>query len=386
MNNFYCFNPTKILFGKGMIARIGAELTGVKRILFLYGQGSIKNNGVYDQVRAALGDIPFVEFSGIEPNPEYETCLEAIRLARREGIDFVLAVGGGSVIDAAKFIAQGIRFDGDDPWRILTREAPPPASALPVGCVQTLPASGSEMNNAYVLSRRSCRNKLSFSHISLYPRFSVLDPETTRSLPLRQTALGVVDIFVHVLEQYVTYPVHAPLQDRQAEAILATLAEVAEPLLASPDDYDLRSSVMWCGAQAVNGTINRGVPTDWATHAIGHELTALYDLAHAQTLAVALGGVYRHQLAQKEKKLAQYGRRIWGLAGSDESVARTAIDRTEAFFERLGVPTRLSALGLDGRSVGPAVRAHLAQRPFDPLGEHRNIDLDAVEAILAAQS
>ncbi|MCX6907820.1 MAG: iron-containing alcohol dehydrogenase [Verrucomicrobia bacterium] len=386
MNNFYYFNPTKILFGKGMIARIRPELRDVNRVLVLYGQGSIQRNGVFQQVKDALGDIFCVGFGGIEPNPEYDTCLQAIDVAHGHEIDFILAVGGGSVIDAAKFIALSYYSEEKEPWRIVTKEATAPVKVLPFGCIQTLPASGSEMNNAFVLSRRSRRSKLSFSAITLYPRFSVLDPDTTRTLSHQQTALGMVDMYVHVLEQYVTYPAQAPLQDRQAEAVLATLVEVAEPLLRHPDNYDLRSVVMWCGAQAANGMLSRGVPTDWATHVIGHELTALFDITHAQTLAIVLGGVFRHQLEQKKTKLAQYGRRIWGLSGSEESVARESIDRTEEFFERLGVLTLFSAINLDAQTVVRAVREKCAAKTFQCFGEHGNIDLDAIEAILMSRA
>lgn len=387
MNNFYCYNPTKILFGRGMIARIGLEMQDASRVLVLHGGGSIRRNGVYYQLREVLGTIPCVEFGGIEPNPEYETCLEAVALARRHGVDFIVAAGGGSVIDAAKFVALAFHHEGDDPWRLVTRELPPPARVLPFGCIQTAPGSGSEMNAAFVLSRRSSCSKLSFQDIRLYPRFGVLDPDAMLTLSTRQLALGMVDIFVHVIEQYATFPAAAPLQDRQAEAVLKTVAETARPLLARPGDYDLRATIMWCGAQALNGLLSRGVPGDWATHAIGHELTALYGLPHAQTLAIVLGGMLRHRLAAKKEKLAQFGRRIWELAGSDEAVAAASIERTEDFFERLGVPTRFSAVGLDGEAVACAVRARFAQQSsFQNLGEHRDIDLDAVEAILRSRA
>jgi len=386
VNNFYCYNPTKILFGKKMIERMPAEVADASRILLIYGQGSIKTNGVYDQVRTALAGKQVFEFGGIEANPEYETCLQAIKLARENQVDFILAVGGGSVIDAAKFIALAVHFDGDEPWQILTREAAVPGQILPVGCVLTLPATGSEMNNAFVLSRRQIKSKLAFFHITLYPRFSILDPEATYSLSPRQTALGLVDIFVHVLEQYATYAVAAPLQERQAEAILSTVVEIAEPLLADPTNYDLRASAMWCAAQALNGLINRGLPTDWATHGIGHELTALFDLPHAQTLALVLGGVYRDQLANKQARLAQYGRRVWQLSGDDAEVAAKSIEATEAFFERIGIATRFGRVGLDAGMVAGAVCEQLAKGDFQNLGEHRNIDLPAVDRIIRAQA
>lgn len=386
MNNFYCYNPTKILFGRKMIERIPAEISEFQRVLLLYGQGSIKTNGVYDQAIAALKDHDVFEFGGIEANPEYETCLQAIDHARKNGVDFILAVGGGSVIDAAKFIASAYYFEGEMPWQIITREAPPPARMLPFGCIQTLPATGSEMNNAFVLSRRQTRSKSSFFHIGLYPRFSVLDPETTYSLSAHQTALGLVDAFVHVLEQYATFPVGGKLQERQAEAILATLVEIGAPLLADPGNYALRANAMWCATQALNGLINRGLPTDWATHAIGHELTALFDLPHAQTLALVIGGVYRDQLAAKQTRLAQYGRRIWLLDGNDQDVAVQAINATESFFERLGIATRFGKLGLDAGAVAEAVCRQFSASAFQPLGEHRAIDLPAVDRILRAQA
>ena len=386
MNNFYCYNPTKILFGKKMIERMPAELAGASRILLVYGQGSIKANGIYDQVTAALAGKQVCEFGGIEANPEYETCLQAIKLARESQVDFILAVGGGSVIDAAKFIALAAHFDGAEPWQMLTREADVPGEILPVGCILTLPATSSEMNNAFVLSRRQIKSKLAFFHIALYPRFSILDPEATYSLSPRQTALGLVDMFVHVLEQYATYSVAAPLQERQAEAILSTVVEIAEPLLADPHNYDLRASAMWCAAQALNSTINRGLPTDWATHGIGHELTALFDLPHAQTLTLVLGGVYRDQLANKQARLAQYGRRVWQLAGDDAEVAAKSIDVTEAFFERLGIATRFGKIGLDAGMVAEAVCGQFARSAFQNLGEHRNIDIPAVDRIIRAQA
>lgn len=386
MNNFYCYNPTKILFGRNMIERIPNELAGVERILLLYGGGSIKRNGVLDKIREVLQRFELFEFGGVEQNPEYETALKALAYARNKKIDLILAVGGGSVADAAKFLSLAFHHEGEDPWRLVTQEAPPPRQMLPVGCIQTLPASGSEMNNAFVLSRRELKRKLSFNHIQLFPRFSVLDPETTFSLSPRQTALGIVDIFVHVLEQYVTSPVFAPLQDRQAEAILCTVAELAEPLLREPENYDLRASVMWCACQAPNGLISRGVPADWSTHMIGHELTALYDIPHGQTLALIWGGVMRHQLAFKQKKLAQYGRRVWQIVGAEEEVARQAIDATEAFFARLGVATRISALGLDAGNVADEVVRQFSGETFQNLGEGRNIDLDAIRAIICRQA
>ena len=369
-----------------MIERMPAELGEFSRVLLLCGGGSLKRNGLYEQIIAALAGKQVIEFWGIEPNPEYETCRRAISLGKQHNIDFVLAAGGGSVADAAKFIALAYYFEGPEPWDIITGVAHPPEKVLPVACIPTLPASGSEANNAFVISRREFKSKRSFSHINLFPRFSILDPEATYSLSAQKTALGIVDIFVHTLEQYLTYPTTAPLQDRQAEAILSTLIETAQPLLANLSDYDLRSAVMWCAGQAVNGTISRGVPVDWATHAIGHELTALYDLAHPQTLALVLGGLYSKQLEAKRVKLAQYGHRVWQLSGSENEVAAKAIAATDAFFEDLGVPTRFSAVGLEATKVAEELVAHFAKAGFKNLGERKDIDLDAVAAIICSRA
>lgn len=386
MNNFWCYNPTKIIFGKGMISRIGNEIPDASRVLLMCGRESVRRNGVFDQLESVLAGRVVAEFSGVEPNPEYETCLAAIRLARESEADFVVAAGGGSVIDAAKFVSLALHHEGDEPWRLLTGEAQPPSRVVPLGCIQTLPASGSEMNNALVLSRRALGRKLSFSHIGLYPRFSVLDPEVMRSLTPDQMALGIVDMFVHVLEQYVTYPAGGYLQDRQAEALLLTIVESARIAIANPDDYDRRAAIMWCGAQAANGLISRGVPVDWATHAIGHELTAAFDLSHAQTLAVLLGGVYRAELSRKWEKLAQLGRRVFNLSGLDSEVAKRSIDCIDDFFESLGVRTRLESLGLDAMVVSDRIVERWQDAGFLNLGEHKTIDLDAVRQIVLSRA
>ena len=385
MNNFYFYNPTKVLFGREMLPGMNKEMSGYKKILFLYGRGSIKKNGVYEKVLKVLEDnnFKYAEFGDVEPNPDYATCMKAVEFARQNGVDFILAAGGGSVMDAAKFIAISYYCEGLDPWLVVTQKTAPPPKALPVGCVVTAPGTGSQTNGALVLSRREVKQKAAFSHISLYPKFSVLEPDFTFSLPPHQTALGIVDTTVHVLEQYVTYPTYSPLQDRQAEAILSTLIEAGKPVLERPDDYDLRSTIMWCSSQALNGVLSRGTVCDWATHEIGHLLTAIWDIPHAQTLAIVLGGVYRSQFDHKLTKLAQYGRRVWGLNGSDVEAAKESIDRTESFFEGLGIKTRLSSLGLDAADVVREVRHYLETVDFKNLGEHKNIDAGTVCEILA---
>ena len=295
MLNFTYYNPVQSVFGRGSIAELPKVMPACEKVLLTYGGGSIKRNGVYEQVHAALKGRRLLEFGGIEPNPRYETCMKAVELARAEGVDFLLAVGGGSTIDGTKFIAAAVPYKAKDPWDMLTNWARVPANPLPLGCVLTLPATGSEMNGGAVVSRESTNEKLFFHSPHVFPRFSILDPETTYSLPARQTANGVVDAFVHTTEQYLTYPADAPLQDRQAEAILLTLVEEGPKALADPQNYAVRANLMWCATQALNGLIGCGVPQDWTTHMIGHELTALYGIDHAQSLAIVLPGVLQHQ-------------------------------------------------------------------------------------------
>lgn len=380
MQNFQFQNPVKILFGRGQIAGIGAEIPTGARILMTYGGGSILRNGVHAQVRAALGDRHVEEFGGIEPNPDYATLMRAVEKIRTERLDFLLAVGGGSVLDGTKFIAAAAPFEGD-PWDIVAKEAPLTA-ALPMGCVLTLPATGSEMNDCAVISRRETGEKLAFASPLVYPRFSVLDPETTFTLPARQVANGVVDAYAHVLEQYLTYPAAAPLQDRFAEGILLTLIEDGPRALAEPPDYDARASLMWCATLALNGLIGQGVPGDWSTHMIGHEITAIYGLDHAQTLAIVFPAAMSVRREGKRAKLLQYAERVWGIReGTEDARIDAAVARTRAFFESLGVATRLSDYGIDG-CAAKEVAARFERRGWTTLGERRDLGPATVAEIL----
>ncbi|MBP8265735.1 MAG: iron-containing alcohol dehydrogenase, partial [Zoogloea sp.] len=346
MLNFDYYNPTQIVFGKGSVARLSQLVPADARVLVLYGGGSAERNGTLAEVEEALGERTVQRFGGIEPNPSYETLMEAVALIRREKLDFLLAVGGGSVIDGTKFVAAAVDYPRD-PWHILETFGTEIASALPFGAVLTLPATGSEMNNGSVISRKSIQAKLPFSSPHTFPRFSVLDPVKTFTLPPRQIANGVVDAFVHVIEQYLTYPVNAPVQDRYAEGLLQTLIEVGPQALALPEDYDVRANLMWAATQALNGLIGAGVPQDWATHMIGHEITAMFGLDHAQTLAVVLPAMLDLRREAKRDKLLQYAARVWNIdTGSDDARIDAAIARTRAFFESLGVKTRLSDYGI----------------------------------------
>lgn len=378
MENFTFHNPTKLVFGKGSIASLPELLPKDGSVLVTYGGGSIKRNGVFDQVKKALNGRHWLEFSGIEANPHYETLMKAVDVCRAADIAFLLAVGGGSVLDGTKFIAAAVHFPGDDPWDILSKHVPV-TRALPLGSVLTLPATGSESNGNAVITRVSTQEKLAFSSPAVFPKLAILDPETTFSLPERQTQNGVVDAFAHVMEQYMTYPVNAPLQDRQAEAILLTLVEEGPKVLANPSDYDTRANIMWCATQALNNLIGCGVPQDWTTHMIGHELTALYGLDHGQTLAVVMPAVWRHCQDAKQAKLLQYGARVWGIhKWSEKDRIEAAISRTEEFFRSLGVKTRLSEYGItEGlERVGQRIEARGMK-----LGEHGawgRADVDAI--------
>jgi NADP-dependent alcohol dehydrogenase len=380
MENFIFYNPVKILFGKGQIANIAAEIPADAKILLTYGGGSIKTNGVYEQVKSVLTGFSVTEFGGIEPNPHLETLLKAVEIVRQEEINFLLSVGGGSVLDGTKFIAAAVPFVGD-PWDILAKQAPVTA-AVPFGAVLTLPATGSEMNTNSVVTKWETQEKLYFSSPLVFPKFSVLDPETTFSLPPRQISNGIVDAYTHVMEQYLTYPVNAPLQDRMAESILQTLIEEGPKTLANPQDYDARANVMWCATMALNGLIGAGVPQDWATHMIGHELTALHGLDHAQTLAIVLPSILTIRRDRKWQKLLQYAERVWHITdGTEEERLTQAIAKTRNFFESVGVRTRLSDYGI-GLDTIPLVIERFEQRGFVALGEHQDVNPEVVEKIL----
>ena len=382
MFNFSYQNPTRIVFGQGQIKELAKLVPANAKILLTYGGGSIKQNGVYQQVMQALEGFEVLEFSGIEPNPSFETLLKAVEMVKQQDITYLLPVGGGSVIDGTKFIAAAVAYAGD-PWDILTRKAKL-THAMPLGCVLTLPATGTESNGNSVVTRYSTQEKLSFASPLVYPQFAILDPTVTYSLPPRQVANGVVDAFVHVMEQYMTYPVNAPVQDRFAEGLLLTLIEQGPLALSDPQNYDVRANVMWAATMALNGLIGQGVPQDWATHMIGHEITAVHGLDHAQTLAVVLPALLNEQRAQKREKLLQYGRRVWGLQHADEErLIDDAISYTRAFFEQMGVPTRLADYGIKAEAVDELVNK-LEQHQLLKLGEHGDITLAVSRKILQA--
>lgn len=383
MNNFEFYNPTRIVFGEGKITELDRLLPKNAKVLILLGGQSARKNGTLDEVEQALGERSFDIFSGIEPNPRYETLVKAVDQVKQGGFDFLLAVGGGSVIDGTKFVAAAAEYEGDS-WDILTSMGSKITKALPFGCVLTLPATGSEMNKGSVVNRESMQAKLPFMSEQVFPQFAVLDPVKTYTLPVRQVGNGVVDAFVHVAEQYLTYPADAPVQDRFAEGLLQTLIELGPKALEQPEDYSTRASLMWTATLALNGLIGVGVPQDWSTHMLGHELTALYGLDHAQTLAIILPAMLTEKRAEKQAKLAQYAERVWQIqSGSEEEKAQQAIEKTRDFFERMNVKTRLGDYDLDDQAIDPLIQS-LTEHGMTQLGEKGDVTPDVCRRVLQA--
>ncbi|MDR3273208.1 MAG: iron-containing alcohol dehydrogenase [Flavobacteriaceae bacterium] len=382
MNNFTFVNPVKIIFGKNTIKHISGEIPANSKVLVTYGGGSIKRNGVYDQVAEALKGYEWYEFSGIEPNPHYETCIKAAALIKEKKVDYVLAVGGGSVIDATKFIVAAACFEDGDPWRLLSEKPKVTAKkAVPFGTVLTLPATASEMNSGAVITKASTQEKLAFGSPLVFPKFSILDPTVTFSLPPTQISNGVADAFVHVVEQYLTYPANALLQDFMAEAVLKTLIIEGTKALENPNDYDVRANIMWACTCALNGWIAVGVPQDWATHMIGHELTAFYGIDHAKTLAVVLPGVMTILKDQKAEKILRLGKEVFGIQSDSASeLIDSTIKATEEFFHKLNIKTRLSDYGIGDEAIEKVVN-RMKERGWK-LGEKENITFDVVRKIL----
>lgn len=382
MKNFEFKNPTKIIFGKGEINKIAVEIPSNAKILLLYGGGSIKKNGIYEQVKTALAAFEIEEFGGIPANPEYAVLKEALTVIKDKKITFLLAVGGGSVIDGTKFLSSAAEYKGEDPWDILDKKIPT-KKGMPFGTVLTLPATGSEMNSGAVITRAETKQKLTMGGPGLFPLFSVLDPSVIQSIPHRQIANGLADAFTHVLEQYMTYPAGAKLQDRIAEGILQTLIEVAPIVLKDPTDYEASSNFMWSCTMALNGLIQKGVPTDWAIHMMGHELTALFGIDHARTLAILTGSHYSYNFNTKKEKLAQYAERVWGVTeGSLDEKAKVGIEKTVAFFHSLGIETKLSEYTSDYKGTGAEIARRLTERGMIALGEHGTLTPADAEKIV----
>lgn len=383
MLNFELYNPVKLVFGKGEIEKLSTLIPKESKILVAYGGGSIFKNGIYDQVKSALEGFDVVEFGGIEANPYFETLMKAVEIIREQKIDFMLAVGGGSVIDGVKFISAAAKFEGNPldilQKRIIFKEG---ADVVPFGTVLTLPATGSEMNSGSVVSIKATQEKRDFGGSAMFPKFSICDPTVIASLPKRQLQNGVIDAYVHVLEQYLTYPHKGFLQDRIAESILQTLIEIGPDVVEKPTDYALASNFMWSCTMALNGLIQKGVPSDWATHMIGHELTALYNIDHARTLAIIGPNLYRVLFETKKEKLAQYGKRVFQLTGTDEEIARQAIEATVAFYHTMGMKTKISENASNIENTADFIVNRFEERGWKALGERQNITFEKLREIV----
>ena len=383
MLNFELYNPTNYIFGKGQIEKLPTLLPENTKILLAYGGGSIFKNGIYDQVKTALNGFEIIEFGGIEANPHFETLMKAVAIIKEQKIDFILAVGGGSVIDGVKFISAAVKFDGNPmemlQKRILIKDV---TQVIPFGTVLTLPATGSEMNSGAVITIEATQEKLAFGGSALFPKFSICDPTVIVSLPKRQLENGVVDAYTHVLEQYLTYSHDGYLQDKIAESILTTLIEIGPKVVENPNDYALASNFMWSCTMALNGLIQKGVPSDWATHMIGHELTALYGIDHARTLAIIGPNLFRVMFETKKEKLAQYGQRVFNLTGTPDEIAEAAIVKTAAFLKQMGMPSKLSECTESYEKTADSIVARFDKRGWKALGERQNITLEKIREIV----
>jgi NADP-dependent alcohol dehydrogenase len=382
ITNFELYNPTNYIFGTDQIQKLGQLIPKGSKILLAYGGGSIFKNGIHQQVIDAIKDFETIEFGGIEPNPRFETLMQAVELIKKKNVTFILAVGGGSVIDGVKFISGAVNFNGN-PIEILQKRILIKENAMPFGTVLTLPATGSEMNSGAVVTIEATQEKLTTGGSALFPKFSICDPTVIVSLPKRQLQNGVVDAFTHVMEQYLTFPHDALLQDHFSESILKTLIEIGPEVVEHPSDYKLASNFMWCCTMALNGLIQKGVPSDWATHMIGHELTALYEIDHARTLAIIAPNLYRVMFETKKDKLAQYGKRVWNIQNLDtEATALMAIEKTVDFFHKMGMFTKLSENTEDFEKSAEIIVNRFQKRGWKALGEKQNITLEKVKEIV----
>lgn len=384
MLSFDFYNPTRIVFGKDRLDAVDTYIPSDAVVLITYGGGSAKKSGLIDKVKTALGHRKVHEFGGIEPNPRYETLVKAGETVHSKNIDFILAVGGGSVIDGTKFITLASHYQGDPRDLLKYGFRPVPLDVLgkvvPFGTVLTLPATGSEMNSGAVISHG--HGKFPVMCELAFPTFSILDPTITFTLPATQVANGVIDTFVHTTEQYITYPVDARVQDRIAEGILQTLIEIGEITVAEPQNYDARANLVWSATMALNGIVGAGVPQDWATHMIGHELTALFGIDHGQSLAIIYPALLDVRRAQKRAKLLQYAQRVWRIeGGSEEEKIDLAIRKTREFFESLGVKTRLSQYGVAADQI-PVIVENLKAHGWTALSETQDQTLDISQKIL----
>lgn len=379
MLNFDFYNPTHIVFGKDRLSKLDKLVPKNAKVLILYGGGSVKKFGTLSRVIEALNGRSIVEFGGIEPNPQFETLMKAVTIVKNENIDFLLALGGGSVIDGTKFVNLAAHYEGDDATDLF-KSTKSVKKGLPIGTIVTLPATGSEMNNGAVISYD--HGKFPVMSPLSFPKFSILDPTLTFTLPATQVANGIIDTFIHTTEQYLTYPVDGRFQDRTAEGILQTLIEIGRKTLDHPEDYDTRANLVWCATMGLNGLIGAGVPQDWSTHIIGHELTAIFGIDHGKTLAILQPSIWEIRKEQKRAKLIQYAERVWNITEDNEDTKiNLAINKTREFFESLGVKTHLSDYGITADRIDDVIHS-LEKHGMTALSETRDLTLEVSRKIL----
>jgi len=382
MLNFNLYNPTHIVFGKDRLGELDKFIPKDSRVLVLFGGGSVKKFGTLDKILEALGDREVFEFGGIEPNPQFNTLMKAVEIVNKEKIDFLLAVGGGSVMDGTKFVSLAANYKGENAADLLIKggESGTVTNATPIGTVVTLPATGSEMNCGAVISYE--HGKFVVSSTQVFPRFSILDPTLTYTLPAEQVANGIVDTFIHTVEQYVTYPVEGRFQDRTAEGILKTLIEIGRKTIDEPTDYDARANLVWCATMGLNGLIGAGVPQDWTTHMIGHEITAMFGIDHGKTLAILQPSIWTVLKEEKHAKLLQYAERVWNITeGDEDSRINSAIRKTRDFFEGLGIKTHLNEYNITADKIDDIVN-ELDKHGMTALSETKKVTLEISRKIL----
>jgi len=386
LNTFAFWNPTKLYYGKGQIEqRLAAEVSHYgKKVLLVYGGGSIKRFGLYDKVLSTLtgAGVQVVELNGIEPNPRLTTVHRGVEICKEQGIDLILAVGGGSVLDPVKAIAAGALYDGDvwDFYATTKR----PAGALPFGTILTLSATGSEMNSGGVITNWDTKEKIGAGSPHTFPKFSFCDPENTFTVSREQTVYGIVDMFSHVLEGYFSHTPRTTLQERLCESVMQTIIENANAVLEHPDDYDAREAIMYCGTMALNGMITMGMRGDWSTHGIEHEVSAYYDIPHGGGLAILFPHWMEHALEAGTARFAQLATRVFAITGnglSERALAEAGIQAVRAFFDQIGAPRDLSYYGINDEHFSKM--AEHATRT-GPIGGYIQLSAGDVEAILRA--
>ncbi|WP_273853274.1 iron-containing alcohol dehydrogenase [Guptibacillus spartinae] len=385
MNNFTYQNPTKLIFGKGQLEALKTEVPKYgKKVLVVYGGGSIKKNGVYDSVMNTLNEIgaEVFELSGVEPNPRLTTVHKGVDICKENDIDFILAVGGGSVIDCTKAISAGAKYDGDV-WDFVTKKAAPEA-ALPFGTVLTLAATGSEMNAGSVITNWDTQEKYGWGHPLVFPTFSILDPENTYTVPKNHTVYGMVDMMSHVLEQYLHPESNTELQENMQFSVLETVMNTAPKLIEDMQNYDHRATIMLSGTVALNQSLQMGVRGDWASHNIEHAVSAVYDIPHAGGLAILFPNLMKHNLdvdVDKFKRLAVKVLSVSEEGKSDRDIALEGIDKLSAFWSSLGAPNRLADYDIDDSQLDLIADRAMANGPF---GNFKSLERDDVMAILKA--